>query len=59
MSLSVKSGIYEVKNQFGKVIYRGSCNEVYVPRNYPSYSYSYECIKPDVIGKDEYKQWLR
>ena len=54
-----KSGVYEVKNNFGKVIYRGSCNEVYVQRQYPSYSYSYECIKPDIIGKDEYKQWRR
>ena len=57
--MKVKSGVYEVRNQFGKVIYRGSCNEAYVQRQYPDHAYSYELIKPDVIGKDEYKQWRR
>lgn len=54
-----KSGIYEVKNNFGKVIFRGSCNEAYVLRQYPSYSYSHELIKPDITKKDEFKQWQR
>ena len=51
------SGIYQVKNIFGKVVCTVACNEAYVQRQYPAHAYTYTCLKED--KKSEYKEWQR
>ena len=53
------SGTYEVKNIFGKVVWKGSSNEAYVKSQYPEHAYTYTVIKLDKHKEDEYKQWMK
>ena len=53
------SGTYEVKNIFGKVVWRGSSNEAYVKRQYPEHAYTYTVVRLDKHKEDEYKQWMK